>query len=341
MILQILWFIVWAILWTVYFMLDGFDLGVGMLQLVAARDNRERRSMLNAIGPVWNGNEVWLITAGGATFAAFPVTYALMFSYLYPALLLILFSLIIRGVAIEFRTKVASTAWVKTWNVLIGAGSFLPAFLFGVAFGNIFRGLPMDAGGYHGTLLTLLNPYGVLTGVLFVVLFAEHGSLWLARKTGGDTKRRMAAAADAMWILLFVLILAFVITTGFSTSLYLNYAAHPVLVILPGLAALALVMVRRSTAASATRAFYFSCATVVLLLAAALAGLYPNLIPSSIGPAYSLTIFNSSSGTYTLKIMTIVVLIFVPIVFVYQSWVYRIFRAGGTDGQVMDDTDDY
>ena len=248
MILQILWFILWAVLWTVYFMLDGFDLGVGMLQLITAKNDIERRLMLNSIGPVWNGNEVWLITAGGATFAAFPLTYALMFSYLYPALLIILFSLILRGVALELRTKVATDAWTKTWDVILFLSSLIPALLFGVAFGNIFHGLPMDANGYRGTLVTLLNPYGLITGVLFVVLFIEHGSLWLARKTAGDLKQRMITVANKDWLLLFVLTLVFLIYTGFYTHLYQNYYAHPLLIVVPALAAASLVMTRLFTA---------------------------------------------------------------------------------------------
>jgi cytochrome d ubiquinol oxidase subunit II len=322
-------------------MLDGFDLGVGMLQLFTAKNDAERRLMLNAIGPVWNGNEVWLITAGGATFAAFPTTYALMFSYLYSALLIILFSLILRGVAIEFRTKVASYTWTKTWDVMIFIGSIVPALLFGVAFGNIFHGLPMDAGGYHGTIFTLLNPYGLITGVLFVVLFIEHGSLWLAKKTAHELKQRMISIANMTWLALFVLTLIFLIYTGFDTHLYQNYSAHPVWIIVPVLAAIALVMIRFFSAKTVTKAFYLSCITIVLIMAAALIGLYPNLIPSSIGPAYNLTIFNSSSGDYTLKIMTIVAVIFVPIVVIYQSWVYRIFKSGSTIEEIAKDEDSY
>ncbi len=341
MMLQILWFILWGVLWTVYFMLDGFDLGTGMLQLFYAKKDEERRLMLNAIGPVWNGNEVWLITAGGATFAAFPTTYALMFSYLYSALLIILFSLILRGAALEFRTKVSGAAWQKAWNIILFIGSVVPALLFGVAFGNIFHGLPMDAHGYHGTLLALLNPYGLLTGLLFVVLFIEQGSLWLARKTNNELKKRMTNIANKNWMILVVLTVIFLIYTGFDTHLYQNYYAHPVLVAVPVLAAIALVMIRFFTSKAAQKAFYLSCVAIVLIMATALIGLYPNLIPSSIGPAYSLTIFNSSSGTYTLKIMTVVALIFVPIVILYQAWVYRIFKAGSTIEEIMKDKDAY
>jgi cytochrome d ubiquinol oxidase subunit II len=342
MMLQVLWFILWGVLWTVYFMLDGFDLGAGMLQLFYAKKDEERRLMLNAIGPVWNGNEVWLITAGGATFAAFPTTYALMFSYLYSALLIILFSLILRGVALEFRTKASGAAWQKAWSIILFIGSLVPALLFGVAFGNIFHGLPMDADGYHGTLLTLLNPYGLLTGLLFVVLFIEHGSLWLARKTNNELKKRMTNIANKNWLILTVITVLFLIFTGFDTRLYQNYYAHPLLIVVPVLAALALLMIRFFTAkGSGNGAFYLSCMTIILIMFTALIGLYPNLIPSSIGPDYSLTIFNSSSGTYTLKIMTIVAVIFVPIVIIYQSWIYRIFKSGSTIEEIMKDKDAY
>src|SRR5512135_454776 len=204
MAFQVIWFVLWAVLWAVYFMLDGFVLGAGVLHNILGRNEGEKRVLINAIGPVWDGNEVWLITAGGATFAAFPTTYALMFSYLYTALLLLLFSLIIRGVSYEFRGKSEGEGWKKGWDIAIFLGNFLPALLFGVAFGNIFSGLPMDASGYHGSLISLLNPYGLLTGVLFVLLFVEHGALYLSVKTAGEIKTRAHAAADKIWPVLFV-----------------------------------------------------------------------------------------------------------------------------------------
>ncbi|MBI5656364.1 MAG: cytochrome d ubiquinol oxidase subunit II, partial [Geobacter sp.] len=179
---QIIWFVLWGVLWAVYFMLDGFVMGAGILHNIIGRTDGEKRVMINTIGPVWDGNEVWLITAGGATFAAFPTTYALMFSYLYTALLLLLFSLIVRGVSYEFRGKMDGAGWKSGWDMAIMVGNFLPALLFGVAFGNIFKGLPMDATGYHGSLISLLNPYGLVTGILFVCLFLVHGSLYLSVK---------------------------------------------------------------------------------------------------------------------------------------------------------------
>ena len=326
MIFQVIWFILWGVLWAVYFMLDGFDFGAGTLQSFVGKNEIEKRKIIYAIGPVWNGNEVWLITAGGATFAAFPTTYALMFSYLYSALLLILFALIFRGVALEFRGKVDSESWRKGWDIAIFLGSLLPALLFGVAFGNIFEGLPMDAAGYHGSLLTLLNPYGLLTGVLFVLLFLVHGSLYISVKTDEALSERTARLAGTLWFPLLIVAVGFLVYTNFATNLYANYLENPVLFTLPAFAVLSLLGIKLfALKGENMMAFYSSCLTIVLVTLTGVAGLYPNLIPSSLDPDYSLTIFNSSSSVYTLKIMTVVALIFVPIVIAYQIWTYRIF----------------
>lgn len=332
MAFQVIWFILWGVLWAVYFMLDGFDFGAGMLYRFIAKDERQKRIMLNTIGPVWDGNEVWLITAGGATFAAFPTTYAYMFSYLYSALLLVLFSLIIRGVSLEFRGKEESPAWTGSWDVGIFLGSLLPSLLFGVAFGNIFQGLPMDASGYHGSLLSLLNPYGLLTGVLFVSLFLVHGSLWITLKTADTVSEKAGALAKKLWVLLLVVAVAFLVYTYFATNLYANYLKNLPLLIVPLLAVASLLGIRVFAATGAyLKAFYSSCLTIVLVTFTGVIGLFPNLIPSSIDANYSLTAFNSSSSVYTLKIMTVVALIFVPIVIGYQIWIYRIFRHKTTD----------
>jgi cytochrome d ubiquinol oxidase subunit II len=323
-------------------MLDGFDFGAGILQRFLAKDNIEKRVIINTIGPVWDGNEVWLLTAGGATFAAFPTTYALMFSYLYSALLIILFALIIRGVAFEFRGKGGSTAWENGWDLAILLGSFIPALLFGVAFGNIFQGLPMDAGGYHGSLLSLLNPYGLLSGALFVLLFLQHGSLWLALKTGGAISERAAAFANRVWYALLAVAVLFLVATYFFTGLYGNYLETYIWFIVPLIAVIALLGIKVFAASGRyLGAFFSSCATIVTVVFTGVIGLYPNLIPSSIDPAYSLTIFNSSSSIYTLKIMTAVALLFVPIVIGYQIWLYRIFRHRVTTEQILQDEDAY
>jgi len=339
---QITWFVLWGVLWAVYFMLDGFVLGTGILHSVLGKTNTDRRVMINAIGPVWDGNEVWLITAGGATFAAFPTTYALMFSYLYTALLLLLFGLIVRGVSFEFRGKVDSDGWRKAWDIAITVSSFIPALLFGVAFGNIFEGLPMDAAGYHGSLIGLLNPYGLVTGVLFVMLFIVHGALYQSVKTTGDLSKRSKDLADKTWPVLLVIAVTFLVHTWFATKLYVNFIENPIFILVPLLAVLALLGIKLfSLKGSTLMAFACSSVTILMVVGTGVIGLFPNLIPSSIDPNYSLTIFNSSSSQYTLKIMTVVAFIFVPIVIAYKIWVYRIFRAPVTAEDVLEDRQAY
>ncbi len=340
--LQVIWFVLWAVLWAVYFMLDGFVLGAGMLQAVVGKTDAERRVVINTLGPVWDGNEVWLITAGGATFAAFPTTYALMFSYLYTALLLLLFSLIVRGVAFEFRGKLDGPGWKAGWDRAIQVTGFLPALLFGVAFGNIFEGLPMTVDGYQGTFFGLLNPYALLTGVLFVVLFLQHGALYLSVKTAGAMADRSAKTANALWPAVFFVAAGFLVYTPFATNLLGNFLSVPALFAAPLLAVLSLVAVRVFSAKGKPfHAFFASCATILLVVGTGVIGLFPNLIPSSIDPAASLTIYNSSSSQYTLRIMTVVAFIFVPIVIAYKIWVYRIFRERVTVEQVTGDPSAY
>ena len=340
--LQITWFVLWGVLWAVYFMLDGFVLGSGMLQSILGKNDPERRVVINTLGPVWDGNEVWLITAGGATFAAFPTTYALMFSYLYTALLLLLFALIVRGVSFEFRGKVESDGWRKGWDLAIMVSSFLPALLFGVAFGNIFSGLHMDAAGYHGSFLSLLNPYGFVTGVLFVLLFLVHGALYLTVKTTGDLSGRAYAMAGKLWPALLVVAVVFLVYTNFATKLYDNFLRVPLLLIIPLMAVAALLGIRLFWAKKQLLlAFTASCVTILMVVFTGVTGLFPNMIPSSIDTTYSLTIFNSSSSPYTLKIMTVVALIFVPIVIAYKIWVYRVFRGKVTVEEVMGDKQAY
>jgi len=339
---QIIWFILWGVLWAVYFMLDGFDFGTGILLPFIGKNEPEKSAVVRTIGPVWDGNEVWLITAGGATFAAFPTTYALMFSYLYSALLLILFALIFRGVALEFRAKGDSPAWKKGWDAAIFAGNLIPALLFGVAFGNIFQGLPMDAQGYHGTLISLLNPYGLLTGVFFVLLFIVHGALWVSLKTERELSDRAAAVAGSAWYPLLLIAVAFLAYTWFATRLYDNYLANAVLFIAPVIAVLSLLGIKIFSAKRhILGAFTASSLTILAVTFTGVIGLYPNLIPSSIDQNYSLTIFNSSSSPYTLKIMTVVALIFVPVVILYQIWTYRVFRHKVTVEEAMKEKELY
>jgi cytochrome bd ubiquinol oxidase subunit II len=338
MAFQIIWFILWGVLWSVYFMLDGFVLGAGTLHNVLAKTELEKRTLQRSFGPVWDGNEVWLLTAGGATFAAFPTTYALMFSYLYTALLLLLFSLIVRGVAVELRNKEPGERWHNAWDLALIVSSFLPALLFGVAFGNIFRGLPMDGAGYHGSLIYLLNPYGLLTGVLFVLLFLQHGALYVAVKTTGTVAERGATLANKLWPFVLAVAAIFLVATNFATKLLDNYFQHPALLLIPVLAVVALVLVKvKLVQGSRLLAFAASCGAILLVVGTGVVGLFPNLIPSNLDTAYSLTITNSSSSPYTLKIMTGVAFIFVPIVITYKIWVYRIFRAPVTPEEAVND----
>ncbi len=333
MIYSQIWFVLWGVLWAVYFLLDGFDLGAGILSPFLGHDESSRSAIRGSIGPVWDGNEVWLVTAGGATFAAFPAAYAQLFSELYSAMLLILFGLIVRGVSMEFRSKGELPAWRRLWDAGFFWGSLVPALLFGVAFGNLFRGLPLDARGYHGTLLTLLNPYGLLTGVLFVALFMMHGALWIAVKTDGDLRQRAKRWAGGLWAAVVAAAAAFLVWSALGTRLATNYLDRPAWLAVPVLAVFFLVLSRVYVAMDrALPAFLSSGATIILTVFTGMIGLYPNLIPSRLDPASSLTIVNAASSPYTLKVMMIVAVVFVPIVIAYQAWVYRVFRGQSSAG---------
>ena len=328
MVLQTIWFFLWGLLWAIFFMTDGFDFGVGTLHPFLGKNDEEKRIMINSLGPLWDGNEVWLITAGGVTFAAFPTVYAVMFSSLYSALMLILFSLILRGVSFEFRGKVDDPRWRKIWDTCIFIGSFGPALLFGVAFANIFQGIPIDGNGlYHGTLLTLLNPYGLLGGVLFVLLFLVHGALWLAIKTENDLHDRAVATAHKLWPVEVAVAVIFLVASKFYTQLYDNYLAHPgfflvILVTVGALLGIKIFLVKKAF----FKAWFASALTIVSATFFGVIGLYPNLFPSSIDPRYSLTAHNASSSPLTLKIMLVVVILFLPVVIGYQIWAYNLFK---------------
>jgi cytochrome d ubiquinol oxidase subunit II len=337
--LETIWFVLWGVLWSVYFMLDGYDLGLGSLLPFLAKNETDRRLVYRAMGPFWDGNEVWLITAGGVTFAAFPATYAMMFSSLYSPLMLILFALIFRGVAMVFRGEVDNPRWKAFWDGCLVVGSFLPALLLGVAFANIFRGLPIDAAGiYQGSLFTLLNPYGLLGGVLFVCLFLVHGSLWLAVKTEGGLQARAGAMATRLWPVLLLVAAMFLLGSRTQTPLFNNYLARPVLLLIPTLAVVSLiylfVLIRQ---AAWWKAWFASCLTIVSVTLFGVVGLYPNLFPSRLYPAASLTAFNSASSPLTLKIMLGVALTFVPLVIAYQVWVHFLFKGKVKEQDVTGD----
>ncbi len=331
-----IWFILWGVLWAIYFVLDGFDFGIGIIRPFFSKSDAETRIMYNTMGPFWDGNEVWLITAGGVTFAAFPKTYAIMFSSLYTPLMLLLFALIIRGVTLEFRSKVDSAGWRKLWDVCHFLGSFLPALLLGVAFANIFKGIPIDQDGIlQGNLLTLLNPYGLAGGLLFVALFAHHGALWLAFKSEGDIRARAMKTAGRLWPVVAVLVVLFLVMSWFMTPLFTNYLVHPALfiILLVPVAGLLLTCKYRRQG----RPLAAWAGSALLIGGAALFGvfgIFPALLPSSLNPAWSLTIENSSSTPLTLSIMLGVALVFVPIVIIYQVWAMHLFRHPVTESDL-------
>jgi len=339
MVLQTIWFFLWGLLWAVFFMTDGFDLGIGTLYPFLGKTDQDKRMMINALGPLWDGNEVWLITAGGVTFAAFPLVYSVMFSSLYSALMLILFALILRGVSFEFRGKVDSPHWRKVWDTCIFIGSFAPALLFGVAFANIFKGIPIDHNGiYHGTLFTLLNSYGLLGGVLFVLLFMNHGALWLAIKSEGDLYERSVSTANKLWPVLVCVAVVFLIASKFTTRLYDNYIEHPAFFSVILITVLALLSIRFFLARKAHfKAWFASALTIVGATFFGVIGLFPNLFPSSLNPRYSLTANNASSSPLTLKIMLIVVILFIPVVIGYQVWTYNLFKGKVTQEDLSHD----
>jgi len=324
-----LWFIAIAVLWAGYFLLEGFDFGVGILLPVLGRDDLQRRVMINTIGPVWDGNEVWLLTAGGATFAAFPFWYASMFSALYLPLLFVLVALIIRGVGFEFRGKRDSARWRAGWDAALFLGSLVPAILWGVAFGNVLRGIPLNAAhNYTGNFFTFLNPYSLLGGLATLSLFTLHGAVFLTLKTTGDLRRRAASAA---WAIGVVAVLA---GGGFLAWTEASYRAPghtgttgAASVALAALAALALVAgLAASRAGREGYAFTGTAVAIVAATGALFTALYPRVLPSSISTAYDLTTANAASAAKTLMVMTVVAAIFLPFVLAYQGWTYWVFR---------------
>ena len=324
--LNVLWFILIAVLFSGFFFLEGFDYGVGILLPFLGKDDDDRRVIINTIGPFWDGNEVWLLTAGGAIFAAFPHWYATMFSAFYLALALILVALILRGVAFEFRRKDERTGWRNFWDGSIFIGSLLPALFFGVAFGNLLRGLPIDASkNYAGDFFLLLNPYALLTGVYGLVLMALHGAVYLSLKTEGDLAERARGVAARLWLPAVVLLFATLGASYVATDMYRKLGVDPgVVPIVGGAALLSVIWFIRNRREG--WAFVMTGVTIVTTVVTIFMTLFPRVMISSLNPDWSLTIYNASSTPYTLTVMTFVALIFVPIVLLYQGWTYYVFR---------------
>jgi cytochrome d ubiquinol oxidase subunit II len=324
--LNTVWFILVAILFTGFFFLEGFDYGVGMWLPFLGKDDTERRGIINSIGPVWDGNEVWMITAGGALFASFPHVYATLFSGFYLALILMLVALILRGVGFEFRGKHADKGWRTLWDWAIFTGSLIPAFLWGITVANLMRGFAIGQDmNYYDGLLPLLNPYALLGGLVFVALFLLHGANFLVLKAPQEIAQRARQVAFPGWIAATVLTVAFVAWTFFATDILtkpgLNGLIPAVLAAVALLLTGWLIRIGRGGWAFVTGALTIVFATVMVF-----AGLYPRILISSLSPDWSLTITNAASGQYTLKVMTIVAAIFLPIVLAYQGWTYWVFR---------------
>jgi cytochrome d ubiquinol oxidase subunit II len=325
MTLNTLWFILIAVLYTGYFILEGFDFGVGILLPFIGKNDRERRVIINTIGPHWDGNEVWLVTAGGATFAAFPLWYTALFSGFYLPLLAILLALILRGVAFEFRSKTPNRLWRKTWDWILFTGSLIPAILWGVAFTNFLVGVPIDANlSYTGGFWNLLNGPALVGGLVSLFGFISLGGLFLSLKIEGDLGERARQASSRIWFpgLLALTALGFILffTKGLANFPWITGTAAILAIVL---AAVCGCLVYRKRLGAA---FIIEVITTILACLAFFSALYPNLLVSSLDAANNLTITNAASGPYTLKVMSIVAAIFVPIVLAYQAWSYWIFR---------------
>ncbi|MFF2083573.1 cytochrome d ubiquinol oxidase subunit II [Nocardia sp. NPDC058176] len=330
MTLQLFWFVLIGVLFTGYFVLEGFDFGVGMLMPILGRgSDRRRRVVLNTIGPVWDGNEVWLITAGGAMFAAFPEWYASLFSGFYLALLLLLVALILRICAIEYRAKINDPKWRAWCDVGIGIGSWIPALAWGWVFANIVRGVPLnEKKQIVGSVWDLLSPYALLGGLATGVLFALHGAIFLVLKTGGEVRDDAQRAARLL------LIPTVLIVGGFGLWTQLAYGTWWTWIAL-GAAVLGLVVAAGSTAVSRDGwAFLGTTLTVAAATALLVGSLYPNVLPSTIDPAFDLTIDNASSTPYTLKVMSWAAVLATPVVLLYQGWTYWVFRQRLTVDQI-------
>ncbi|MFF8656914.1 cytochrome d ubiquinol oxidase subunit II [Streptomyces huasconensis] len=316
-----IWFVLIAVLWIGYFFLEGFDFGIGVLTKLLARNRVEKRVLINTIGPVWDGNEVWLLTAGGATFAAFPEWYATLFSGFYLPLLVILICLIVRGVAFEYRAKRPEERWQTNWEHAIFWTSLIPAVMWGVAFGNITRGVKIDAHKeYVGSFGDLLNPYAILGGLVTLTLFTFHGAVFAALKTVGDIRMRARRMALGLGLVAAVLALGFLLWTqadqGDGKSLVALIVAVVAL-----LGAIGAIKAGREGWSFALSGITIAAAVAMLFLT-----LFPNVMPSSLNEEWSLTVTNASSSPYTLKIMTWCAVIAAPVVMLYQGWTYWVFR---------------
>jgi cytochrome d ubiquinol oxidase subunit II len=319
--LPVLWFAIVGLFFVGYFVLDGFDFGVGMSLPFLGKDDTDRRVLINTIGPVWDLNETWVIVAGACLFAAFPEWYATMFSGFYLALLLILAALILRGVSFEYRHQNKHLAWKRRFDLMIVVGSAVPSFLWGVAFGNVVRGIPMDSGhNYTGTLFDLLNPFALLAGATTLLVFFTHGVVFVALKTEGEMRERAMRLAKRAGVVTIVVAAVFLVTMALVRS-------TPASLVLSAVGAVALVVAVLCAARGREgRAFTLMAVTIAAVVLAMFTAVFPDVMPATNDPANSLTVANASSGTYTLTVMSWVALVCIPLVLAYQAWTYWVFR---------------
>lgn len=324
-----IWFLLLGILLVGYAVLDGFDLGVGILHPFVARGDREKRILMNAIGPVWDGNEVWLVTFGGAMFAAFPNTYATIFSAFYTAFMMLLCGLIFRAVSMEFRSKQPQVAWRMFWDTAFFVSSFVLSLLFGVAVGNAMQGIRIDGSGHYvGTFFDFLNPFALLTGLMVVALFALHGGIYLIFKTDGELRRRIG---KAIWISYGLFVVLFLLVTGYA-NLFIptataNIKAFPFTWLIPALNVAAIAFVPYALSRKRPGlSFIASSLSIAFFVALFALGMAPNMVHSSLNPEWSLNIYNAAASPKTLGIMLLIALIGMPLVLTYTIVIYRVFR---------------
>jgi cytochrome d ubiquinol oxidase subunit II len=329
--LQILWFILIAVLWIGFYFLEGFDFGVGMLLPFLGKKDEERRAIINSIGSVWDGNEVWLLTAGGATFAAFPNWYATMFSGFYLPLFLLLVGLILRGISFEYRSKDANPAWRNRFDWMIAIGSFMVSLLLGTAFANLAKGVPIGADMNYVspnglvTTLNLLNPFGLIGGLTTVAVFLLHGANFLTLKLEGELRERARALSKKLYIFAAVMTVLLAVTTYIYTDILTKIGINPGIIPVVSVVAL-LAAIYFINQQMEGWAFISVSLHIVLTQVSFFTLMFPRVMISSLNPDWSLTIYNASSSQYTLTVMSIVALIFVPIVLAYQGWTYYMFR---------------
>lgn len=332
--LQTIWFLLIAVLWIGYFILEGFDFGVGMLLPQVSSNEADRRAVLTTLGPVWDGNEVWLLVVGGATFAAFPEWYATLFSGFYLPLFLILVGLIVRGVAFEYRSKYGKAEWRQRWDIAIVVASAIPALLWGVAFSNIVRGVPIEEINGHleytGGFFNLLNPYSLLGGIVTLTVFLTHGAIFLSLKTTGEIRKKSRALATRYGLIAAVAAVAYLVWTIISLP-----EKKTIVLVLSALVAIFwLTALGMNLRGREGWAFIFSSLAIVSFVSDLFYALYPRVMPSSISSKFDLTITNASSTEYTLKVMTVVAVIMTPLVLIYQGWTYWVFRKRVSASQI-------